>query len=194
MNQYVTGAVIKRLREKQKLTQSDLAGILEVSDKAFSKWETGRGYPDITLLEPIAKALGISTIELLSGNDITNRNRSSNILKSRLYVCPVCGNTIHAIGEALVSCCGVTLPALEAETQDSEHKIRCESVEDETYVTLCHDMAKEHYISFLAYVSGDAFSMVKLYPEGSAEARFKIRGPGLLYCFCNKHGLFRQKV
>ena len=87
MNQYVTGAVIKRLREKQKLTQVELAEMLNVSDKTVSKWENGRGYPDITLLEPIAKALNISTIELLSGNDITNNNRSANILKSALYVC-----------------------------------------------------------------------------------------------------------
>ena len=92
MNQYVTGAVIKRLREKQKLTQVELAEMLNVSDKTVSKWENGRGYPDITLLEPIAKALNISTIELLSGNDITNNNRSANILKSALYVCPVCGS------------------------------------------------------------------------------------------------------
>ena len=62
MNQYVTGAVIKRLREKQKLTQVELAEMLNVSDKTVSKWENGRGYPDITLLEPIAKALNISTI------------------------------------------------------------------------------------------------------------------------------------
>ncbi len=194
MNQYVTGTVIKRLRERQKMTQSDLAQILGVSDKAVSKWETGRGYPDITLLEPIAKALRISTIELLSGNDITNRNISSNILKSQLYVCPVCGNIIHSTGEALVSCCGVTLLPLEAEEADDDHKISIEKEEDECFVSVAHSMTKTHYISFLAYVSGDKFNMVKLYPEGNAETYFKIRGHGLLYCYCNKHGLMKQRV
>lgn len=60
MNQYVTGAVIKELREKSRLTQSELAAKLNVSDKAISKWETAKGYPDISLLEPIANVFGIS--------------------------------------------------------------------------------------------------------------------------------------
>ena len=59
MNQYVTGTVIKELREKDKMTQFQLAEKLGVSDKTVSKWETGKGYPDITLLEPIAKAFRI---------------------------------------------------------------------------------------------------------------------------------------
>lgn len=55
MNQYVTSAVIKELREKHHLTQVELADKLNVSDKTISKWETAKGYPDISLLEPIAK-------------------------------------------------------------------------------------------------------------------------------------------
>lgn len=194
MNRYVTGAVIKRLREKQKMTQADLAQVLSVSDKTISKWETGKGYPDITLLDPIAKALRISTIELLSGNDITNRNRSCNILNSQLYVCPVCGNVIHSTGEALVSCCGVTLPPLEGDEQDEAHTIYCEVIEDEFFVSVHHEMTKEHYISFLAYATENVFDMVKLYPEGNAEARFRISGKGVLYCYCNKHGLIKKLV
>ena len=64
MNQYVTGIVIRELREKSKMTQLQLAEKLGVSDKTISKWETGKGYPDITLLEPIAKAFRISVTEL----------------------------------------------------------------------------------------------------------------------------------
>ena len=56
MDHYVTGGVIRALREKKKLTQSALADRTGVSDKAVSKWETGRGLPDITLLEPLAAA------------------------------------------------------------------------------------------------------------------------------------------
>ena len=74
MNQYVTGAVIKELREKNNLTQSELATILNVSDKAVSKWETAKGYPDISLLEPIANAFEISITELLSRNARTKWN------------------------------------------------------------------------------------------------------------------------
>lgn len=194
MNQYVTGTTIRRLREKLKITQSDLAEVLNVSDKAVSKWETGRGYPDITLLEPISKALGISTIELLSGNDIINTNRASNILKSKLFICPICGNIIHATGEAVISCCGIVLPPLESEATDKEHLIRIEIIEDEYYVCVNHEMTKNHYISFLAYLSGDTFDLVKLYPEGNAETRFKIHGSGVLHFYCNRHGLFGQKI
>ncbi|MCR5370339.1 MAG: helix-turn-helix domain-containing protein, partial [Clostridium sp.] len=45
MNQYITGAMIKRLREEKKISQARLAEALNVSDKAVSRWETGRGYP-----------------------------------------------------------------------------------------------------------------------------------------------------
>ena len=70
MNQYVTGTTIKELREKNKITQVQLAEKLGVSDKTVSKWETGKGYPDITLLEPIADALRASVAELITGNPV----------------------------------------------------------------------------------------------------------------------------
>ena len=82
MNQYVTGTIIRELREKNKMTQLQLAEKLGVSDKTISKWETGKGYPDITLLEPIAKAFRISVAELISGNTIRNANVSANMLRS----------------------------------------------------------------------------------------------------------------
>ncbi|MBR1586427.1 MAG: helix-turn-helix domain-containing protein [Clostridia bacterium] len=194
MDHYVTGAVIKALREKQRMTQSDLAAVLCVSDKAISKWENGRGLPDISLIEPLAKALHISVPELLAGRAIENTNRASNLLRSRMYLCPVCGNVIHAKGEAVISCCGITLPALEAEEPDEAHALRVDRVEDEYYVTVPHDMTKDHFISFIAYVTMDRFEMKALYPEGSAEARFFARGDGWLYAACNRHGLFRQRI
>ena len=100
MNSYVTGGTIKRLREGRRLTQARLAELLGVTDKAVSKWETGRGLPDLTLLEPLAKALGISVPELLSGEQVVNANRAANLLRAPFYVCPVCGNVIHASGAA----------------------------------------------------------------------------------------------
>ena len=99
MDSYVTGEVIKRLRESKRLTQEELAEKISVSSKAVSKWETGRGYPDISLLEPLADALGISVIELLSGNHVMNVNRTANMARGKWYVCPVCGNVIRAIGK-----------------------------------------------------------------------------------------------
>lgn len=197
MNQYVTGAVIKRLREKCGKTQSQLAEDLNISDKAVSKWETGRGFPDISMLESLAKQLGVSIIELLSGEEIINTNRNAKISRSKFYVCPVCGNVIYSIGEALISCCGIVLPAAEAEPENSAlpaekniHKISVEKVEDEYYVTMNHPMTKEHYISFFAALQDNGVQIVKLYPEQAPEARFKIAGTKKLFAFCNRDGLF----
>ena len=190
MNQYVTGAVIRELREKNRMTQLQLAEKLGVSDKTVSKWETAKGYPDITLLESIAKAFRISVTELISGNTIHNANVSANMLRSKFYVCPVCGNVIHSMGEAAVHCHGVLLSALEAEPTDERHMIFIERTCDEYYVRIDHSMTKEHYISFVAAASSGDIQMVKLYPEGSAEARFKIRGVRRIFFYCNRDGLF----
>ena len=194
MNQYVTGAIIKKLREEKGLTQSELAQKLNVSNKAISKWETAKGYPDITLIEPLAQILGVSVMELLSGNDIINQNRSFNMLRTKLYVCPVCGNVIFATGEAAISCCGISLIALEAEEADEEHSLSIERVEDEYFVTINHEMTKEHFISFIAEMSDDGLQMVKLYPEGNAQTRLKLRRAKYIYYYCNRHGLFRVKM
>ena len=194
MDSYVTGATIKSIREARGLTQAELAGKIDVSSKTVSKWETGKGLPDISLLEPLSAALGVSVMELMSGGAVTNRNKSANLLRGRFYVCPVCGNVIRATGEAVISCCGITLPALEAEAADEAHTPVLEPVEDETYVVLHHPMTKSHYISFLAYVTSDKVQMVKLYPEGNAACRFRFQGHGDLYLFCNRHGLMKQRV
>ena len=75
MNRYVTGSTIKALRENRKMTQAELADKIGVSGKAVSRWECGKGLPDISLLQPLAQALGISVIELMNGEQILNKNR-----------------------------------------------------------------------------------------------------------------------
>ena len=160
MDHYVTGATIKALREKQRMTQAELAEKLCVSDKTVSKWETGRGFPDVSLLEPLGKALHISVAELL----------------------------------CMISCCGIQLPALETEEPDPAHRLEVQMVEDEIYVSAEHPMSKEHYLSFIAYMTPDSCEIKALYPEGNAETRFFFRRSGWLYYYCNQHGLFRQKT
>ena len=190
MNIYVTGTVIKKLREKNRMTQLQLAQKLGVSDKTVSKWETFKGYPDITLLEPVAEAFRISVTELITGNTILNANVSANMMRSKFYVCPVCGNVIHSMGEAAVHCHGILLTPLEAESTDERHMVFIERAEDEYYVRIDHSMTKEHYISFVAAASSDGMQMVKLYPEGNAETRLKIRGVRRIFFYCNRDGLF----
>lgn len=194
MDNYITGATIKRLREAKGITQTQLAEQIGVSDKAVSKWETAKGLPDITLIEPLAKALGVSVMELMSGDTVINKNVSSNILRSKFYVCPVCGNVIRTTGDTVVSCCGIALPPLEAEETDGAHEITVEKVEDEHFITVNHEMTKTHFISFVAYLTSDRVQFVKFYPEGNAETRLQLRGRGYLYIFCNKHGLMKKRI
>ena len=194
MNNYVTGLTIKQLREKRSMTQAELAEKIGVSSKTVSKWETAKGLPDISLLQPLAQALGISVIELMNGEPVINQNVSANMLRSKFYVCPVCGNVVHSTGNSLISCCGITLPALEAEEADEQHMVTIERVEDEHFITVHHPMTKQHFISYLAYVTTDRMQLVKLYPEGNAETRVQMRGRGYLYWYCNRHGLYKQKV
>ena len=194
MDRYVTGACIRKFRERHRMTQEDLAAKIHVSGKAVSKWETGRGFPDISLLEALAQALNLSVTELLSGNCAQNANKAANMLKCKLYVCPVCGNVMQTTGAAAVSCCGIALPPLEAEAPDNEHEMRVEISEDEYFVSVRHPMTKEHYLSFLCAVADNETRFVKLYPEGPAEARFPIRRVRKLYACCNRHGLFQLNV
>jgi DNA-binding XRE family transcriptional regulator/desulfoferrodoxin (superoxide reductase-like protein) len=193
MNTYLTGTIIKRMREAKGLTQQQLAEIIGVSSKAVSKWETAKGLPDITLIEPLSSALGVSVMELMSGDAVNNKNTSFNILRSKFYACPVCGNILHSTGAAVVSCCGIALPPLEAEDVDGSHEITIEKVEDESFITVSHDMTKSHFISFIAYVTSDRIQFIKLYPEGNAETRMQLRGRGYLYIYCNRHGLMKMK-
>jgi len=194
MDTYVTGATIKTLREKKGLTQAELADILGVSSKAVSKWETAKGLPDISLIEALANTLSVSVMELMTGDTVINKNISSNILRSKFYVCPICNNIIKTVGDAVISCCGITLPPLDAEEINENHRITIEKIEDEYFISVNHDMTKEHFISFVAYLTSDRMQFVKFYPEGNAETRLSICGSGILYIYCNKHGLMRKKI
>ena len=146
------------------------------------------------MLQPLAEALGISLIELVNGQPITNRNVSGNMLRCKFYVRPLCGNVIYSLGDSVISCCGVTLPPCEAEASDDDHEITLQRVEDKYFLTICHSMTKEHFIFFVAYVTSDQLQLVKLYPEGNTETRLQIRGRGNLYCYCNRHGLMKKRI
>ena len=191
---YVTGKTIKELREKRKLTQKELSEKISVSDKTVSKWETGKGLPDIAVIEELAKALGVSIAELLTGDLRENGNPSANMRKMCFYICPVCGNIITSVGRGAFSCCGITLPEAEAEKNGEDHCICIETVDDEHSVTVPHPMEKGHYISFIAYVTSDALDLVKLYPEQGISVRFRKKGHGIIYAYCNRHGMFKTMI
>ena len=72
--------------------------------------------------------------------------------------------------------------------------INCEIIENEYFISVKHEMTKEHYISFIAYVTNDRCEIVKLYPEQNAEVRFFKRGKGIVYVYCNKDGLIKKHI
>lgn len=191
---YVTGKTIRQLREKQKLTQKELAEKINVSDKTISKWETEKGFPDIAIIEELAKALGTSITELLTGDLRENENVSGNMKKIKFYVCPICGNVITAVGQGVFSCCGITLYGIEPEKCDDVHGINFETVDNEYHVFMNHPMDKKHYISFVAYVTSNSCEVIKLYPEQDISVRFRKKGHGMIYAYCNRHGMFQKHV
>lgn len=191
---YVTGKTIRELREKSGLTQKDLAEKINVSDKTISKWETGKGLPDIGIIEELSKALSVSIGELLTGEYRNNENPAGNMKKMQFFVCPVCGNVIAAVGAGNFSCCGITLPPVEAEACDENHVINIETVENEYHVSMDHPMEKGHYISFVAYVTSDAVEIVKLYPEQNVSVRFRRKGHGYICAYCNRHGMYQTML
>ena len=89
------GALIKRLRLEQGLTQRQLADQLNLSDKTVSKWERGQGCPDVTLLGELSEILGVELTRMLSGDLAPNETDGGNMKKARYCVCPVCGVNLN---------------------------------------------------------------------------------------------------
>ena len=89
MNPIKIGQFIASLRKEQNMTQLELASKIGVTDRAISKWENGRGLPDISLIIPLCEALSISVNELLCGErivteDITKKSEE-NIIETLSY-------------------------------------------------------------------------------------------------------------
>lgn len=193
MDQYVKGETLRRLREEKGLSEFDLAEKLGVGFDLIMKWEEDQAYPDISLLKPIAKALDTTVEQILDGVEVVSTNRNTDINESKFYVCPVCGNIITSAGNVEIRCCNVTLQPQEEQFCDDDHMIESEESDGEYYVTVEHEMTKEHYISFLAFMGGDGVHVSKMYPEWYCQSRFPL-GRGKLYCYCNIHGLFCKDV
>lgn len=184
------GKLISDLRKEQKMTQKQLADVLNISDKAISKWERGLGCPDVSLWQELSQIFGVNIEKILSGELEPNSKDGGNMKKVKFFVCPSCGNMITSTGEAEVSCCGRKLNALVPQPSDEKHHAHVEVVEEDYYITFSHEMSKEHYLNFVAYVSYDRILLVKLYPEQNAEVRFPKLPGGKLYFGCNQHGLW----
>ncbi|MDO4503426.1 MAG: helix-turn-helix domain-containing protein [Coriobacteriia bacterium] len=194
MQTYLSAETLKELRTRKGLTQEQLASCIGVTGKAVSKWETGRGLPDVSLVGPLAEALGVSVAELLTGDVARNANRSANIRRGKFYVCPLCGNVMWSVGEISASCCGSTMLPAEPEACDEPHHATIQKSDGCHVVTLDHPMTKDHFVSFMARVTCDQVSIRKLYPEQDAQAIFPMQGVCDSYAYCNRHGLFKLEA
>lgn len=196
MNPEKVGSLILQLRKEKNLTQKQLSELLSVSDKTVSKWERGLGCPDISLLNDISKIFNVNIEKILLGDLQENDINGGNMKRIKFYVCPNCGNVINSTGEGDFSCCGRKLEALVPKTIDENHSINIEEVENDYYIEINHEMTKEHFISFVAYVTYDRVLLIKLYPEQSPTVRFpRLCGKferGKFYMYCNQHGLLMK--
>lgn len=188
------GKLICDLRKEKNMTQKQVADLMNISDKTISKWERGLGCPDVSLLPELSQILGVNIEEILVGEIALNEVNGGNMKKLKFYVCPQCSNLLTATGDANISCCGKRIEPLTAEKAAENHLLYIEPVEDELYISSEHEMKKEHYISFVAYVTGDRVFLVKQYPEWNMQFRFHKFGHGKLYFHCTNHGLFYQLI
>ena len=194
MDNKKVGQLIRELRKERHMTQAQLAEQLHVSDKTVSKWETGKGGPELSLLTEISKIFEIDLQNLLSGELNQNQLRSINLRKVKLYICPTCGNVVTATSEAAVSCCGRKLKEATPTKASQDEKLMVELVENDFFVTSQHEMTKEHYISFVALLTADAIIMRKQYPEWDLAVRIPRIDHGRLLWYCSRHGLFYQEI
>ncbi len=184
------GHLIFQLRKEKGLTQQQVADLLNISNKTVSKWECGLGCPDVTLWSELAAVLGVDIQKMLEGKLDANLPDVGKIDKIQFYVCPACRNILTSTGHASISCCGRKLRPLKPASKSEELEITAQVMDIDFYISFNHDMTKDHYISFVAYVLYDRVLLIRLYPEQSAEVRIPMlaRG-GDFYLYCTKHGL-----
>jgi len=189
-----TGKLISQLRCEKGFTQKVVAEKLGICPKTVSKWETGRGFPDVSLISRLSEVFKVEISKLIEGEMPQTKKDAQNVKKTKFYVCKNCGNILTSIGNAEIVCCGRKLVPLEAKPSDDAHKLSIQKIEDDYYITFPHPMTKEHYIAFVSYVRFDRVLTVKLYPEQGGELRFPQMRGGKMYYYCSTHGLFEVKI
>ena len=122
--------------------------------------------------------------------------------KVNFFKCPICGNVIELLEGEMnrITCCGKNMEELKANTTDAateKHIPVYERVEDEIVVKVGeveHPMEKDHYIMWIAQVTENRTTRVRLYPEQATETKFPYIPGSILYAYCNKHGLWKTII
>lgn len=194
MDNIKIGRLIYKLRIEKGLTQLQLAERMNISDKTVSKWERGLGCPDVSLLPELSDIFNVDLSEMLSGKLIENDIQGGNMKRIKFYVCPNCGNVLTALSDTSISCCGKKLMPLELKKAEDNDKLSVEIIENDYFISADHEMTREHYISFVAFISADTLIMRKQYPEWNLQVRIPRISHGRLVWYCTQHGLFYQSI
>lgn len=120
----------------------------------------------------------------------------------RFYKCTICGNIIGLIEGNIerISCCGKKMEEMIANTTDAsveKHVPVCEKIGNEMIVRVGeaeHPMEEDHYIMWIAQVTENTTTRVRLYPGKEAEAKFLYTPNAIIYAYCNKHGLWKKEI
>lgn len=194
MNLNKNAKLLSDLRKSKGMTQKQVADKLGILPKTVSKWETGNGFPDISMISSLADIYGVSERILLSGDFTKNSRESGNVKNTKFYVCQECNSMIQGTGACEIICCSKPVEALESQGTDDAHQLNISVVENDFYIEFHHQMTKEHFISFVSYVGFDRVLTVRMYPEQNATVRFPKMFRGKLYFYCTKHGLFECRI
>ncbi len=182
------GRLIAELRKEKGLTQQNIAQALNISNKTISKWECGLGCPDVSLWAELSAILGADMAQMMEGEIALNRPDEANINKVRFYVCPSCKNVLVSTGSSSIFCCGKKLDQLTPQDENTP-SITADIIDVDYFITIDHEMTRDHYILFAAYVKSDKVFLTRLYPEQSAAVRIPHMPDGKLYLYCVEHGL-----
>lgn len=189
-----TGEMIRSLRKEKGLTQQRLADQLRISPKTISKWEQGRGAPDVSLWPALSAILGADMHKLIAGQMQPNRRDGGKVRSAKFYVCPLCGSIHWGTGEAELLCCGRRVEALTPIPAPEMLNLKGEEIDGEMFVTFQHPMTKTHHVAFAALVKEERVIFIRLYPEQNPEFDLPFtRGLGMLYLYDTQEGLFRTR-
>ncbi|MBQ4346354.1 MAG: helix-turn-helix domain-containing protein [Oscillospiraceae bacterium] len=193
MDSQQIGALIRKLRLERGMTQKQLADALFVTPKTVSKWECGKGCPDVALLRALSVRLGVPVSQILQGTLPQLQKDSGNMKKLLFYRCKLCGNIMHSTSAAEISCCGRSCAPLQQQPAEGSHRLKIRRMDDDYYITFPHEMKKSHYMTFVAYLTCERLMLVRLYPEQDCSLRMPALRDGKFYFCCSKHGLFIQE-
>lgn len=194
MDNIKVGRLIAQLRREKDLTQQNIADALSISNKTVSKWECGLGLPDVSLWSDLSTIFGVDMAQMMEGEITPNRPDMGNLNRIKFYVCPTCNNVLTSTGSASIHCCGKKLEQAVPQENEQTPAITVEQIDVDYYITFDHEMTREHYILFSAYVKNDKIYLTRLYPEQSPAVRIPSTPGGKFYLYCVRDGLAMYSI